>query len=372
MMSRKPATRVRAILELFRPIVDEIVLAADRTGDPGTLAECADLADKRFEIDPAPLNRRLGWLHEQCSGDWIFRFDDDETPSATLLASLRALIENRSLMQIGLTRRWLFGSPAAWIDQHPWMPDYQIRLVRNTPGAWRYPGLMHAPIQVLGELALVESPIYHCELLLASLEERRAKRAEYEARQPDDRNGAFPVNWYYTPEDCGGVETAETPAEDLALIEWVRAGASRRPDGEPLAPVRSATAWDAERLIGSREVSQGAYGARIELVRPPARTSRGATREVEVLVTNLGDEFWPWGDYPPFIRLGYRWHSRAGEAVFEGRCLFSETVRPGTTTRVLAPIPAPCQPGRYRLEIDVVHEDFRWFDQAAEAEIEVH
>ena len=184
MMSRKPAARVRALLELFRPIVDEIVLAADRTGDPRTLAECADLADKRFEIDPAPLNRRLGWLQEQCSGDWIFRFDDDEAPSATLLASLRTLIENRALMQIGLTRRWLFGSPATWIDQHPWTPDYQIRLVRNTPGAWRYPGLMHAPIQVLGELGLVETPIYHCELLLASLEETAR-----EARQSTRRDG---------------------------------------------------------------------------------------------------------------------------------------------------------------------------------------
>jgi hypothetical protein len=371
MMSRKPSARVRALLELFRPIVNEIVLAADRTGDPGTLAECSDLADKRFEIDPAPLNRRLGWLQEQCSSDWIFRFDDDETPSASLLAALRTLIENRAPMQIGLTRRWLFGDPQAWIAQHPWTPDYQIRLVRNTPGAWRYPGLMHEPIQVLGELSLVNLPIYHCELLLGSLVERRAKRAEYEARRPGHHNGDFPVNWYYTPEDCGEVETAVTPVEDLVLIERVSAGATRGTDDKPLAPVLSAPSKDAERFIGSREVSEGAYGARVELVRPPAATSRGTTREVEVVVTNLGDEFWTWGDYPPFIRLGYRWRSVSGEPVSEGRCLFTETVRPGTTTRVVAPILAPSEPGRYRLEIDVLHEHVRWFDQGAETEIEV-
>jgi len=80
-MARKPAPRVRAILEQFRPVVDEIVLAADRTGDPAILEQCADLADKRFALDPAPLNRRLGWLHAQCDGDWILRFDDDEAPS---------------------------------------------------------------------------------------------------------------------------------------------------------------------------------------------------------------------------------------------------------------------------------------------------
>jgi hypothetical protein len=372
MMARKPATRVRAILELFRPIVDEIVLAADRSGDPWTLAECSDLADERFEIDPAPLNRRLGWLQEQCSSDWIFRFDDDETPSASLLASLRDLIQNRAPMQIGLPRRWLFKGPQAWIAQHPWAPDYQIRLVRNTPGAWRYPGLMHDPIQVLGELSLVDNlPIYHCELLLTGLEHRRAKRAEYEARRPGYRNGDFPVNWYYTPEDWGDVETAETPSEDLALIERVRAGATRRTDLEPLAPVLSAPSWEAERFNGSREVSAGAYEARVELVRPPAATGRGATRELEVVVTNLGDEFWTWGDYPPFIRLGYRWRSATGEPVSEGRCLFTETVRPGTTTRVVAPILAPSEPGRYRLEIDVLHEHVRWFDQGAQTEIEV-
>src|SRR5688572_12154695 len=144
MMSRKPAPRVRALLELFRPVVDEIVLAADRTGDPATLEECADLADKRFAIDPAPLNRRLGCLHEQGEGDWSVRFDDDEVPSSALLASLRTLVELKGPMQIGLPRRWLFGGPDAWIAEHPWTPDYQVRIVRNAPGAWRYPAVMHA------------------------------------------------------------------------------------------------------------------------------------------------------------------------------------------------------------------------------------
>ena len=128
---------------------------------------------------------------------------------------------------------------------------------------------------------------------------------------------------------------------------------------------------DAERFIESREVSDQAYGARVELLRPPNRATRGTTRELEIVVTNLGDEYWPWGDYPPFIRLGYRWQSLSGEPVSEGRCLFTETVRPGTTTRVVAPVLAPADPGRYLLEIDVVHEHVRWFDQGAEAEIDV-
>ena len=111
-MASRPAAQVRAILEQFRPLVDEIVLAADRSGDPEILDQCADLADKRFELDSAPLNRRLGWLHAQCEGDWIFRFDDDEAPSRKLLESLPELIARRQPMVYGMPRRWLHGSTA--------------------------------------------------------------------------------------------------------------------------------------------------------------------------------------------------------------------------------------------------------------------
>lgn len=371
MMARKPAPRVRALLELFRPLVDEIVLAGDRTGDPATLEACADLADKRFAVDPAPFNRRLGWLQDQCESDWILRFDDDEVPSMSLLESLRTLVESRAPMQIGLPRRWLFGAPDAWIAEHPWTPDYQVRLVRNAPGAWRFPGVMHAPIEVLGELRLVDHPIYHCELLLAGLEERRAKRAEYETRRPGLRTGDFAVNWYYTPEDCGKVDTARTPPEDLELIERVGSGAARRNGAEARAPVMPAAAREAEHFNASREVSEGAYGARVELVRAPGGVSAGTIRQLEVLVTNLGDEFWPWGEYPPFIRVGYRWRSRSGETVSHGRCFFTETVRPGATTRVLAQVLVPAEPGLYELEFDVVHEHVRWFEQPALLMIEV-
>ena len=51
-----PAARVRTLLEWVRPHVDEIVLAADRDGDPDVLDACADLADRRlrFELRTRP------------------------------------------------------------------------------------------------------------------------------------------------------------------------------------------------------------------------------------------------------------------------------------------------------------------------------
>jgi uncharacterized protein involved in high-affinity Fe2+ transport len=96
-----------------------------------------------------------------------------------------------------------------------------------------------------------------------------------------------------------------------------------------------------------------------------------STQELEVDVTNLGDESWPWGEYPPFFRLGYRWRTHDGDEVSHGRAFFTETVNPGATTRVVARIEAPTEEGRYRLRLDVVHENVRWFDQPAELEVEV-
>jgi hypothetical protein len=370
-MARKPAPRVRAILEQFRPLVDEIVLAADRSGDPAILDQCADLADKRFALDPAPLNQRLGWLHAQCDGDWIFRFDDDEAPSRKLLETLPELIARRRPMQYGMPRRWLYGSTASWISQWPWTPDYQFRLVRNAPGVWRFPALMHAPLEVLGELSLVDVPLYHSELLISELDERRAKRALYDARRPDVNNGHFPVNGYYTPEDFDSPATAQTPADDLELIDAVHTGSPGLDDAVPLAPVRAVEAAEAERFNASREVSPTAYCARVEVVRPLNGTRPGSTTELEVDVTNLGDEPWTWGEYPPFFRLGYTWRTGGDEEVAHGRAFFTETVHPGTTTRVVARLQAPAEPGSYRLRLDVVHEHVRWFDQPTELEIEV-
>jgi len=370
-MARKPAPRVRAILELFRPVVDEVVLAADRSGDPAILDACADLADKRFALDPAPLNRRMGWLHAQCDCDWILRFDDDEAPSRALLDGLPELIARRGPMQYGTPRRWLYGSTARWISQWPWTPDYQFRLVRNLPGAWRFPAQLHDPLEVLGERSLVDLSLYHSELLLAGLDERRAKRAEYEARRPDVRNGRFPTNGYYTPEDFGPLTTAETPAEDLELVEAVHAGSTRRGGTDPLAGVRAVEPAEAERFNATREVSPDAYRARVEVVRPPNGTPPRSRQELEVDVTNLGDEPWPWGEYPPFFRLGFSWLSSDGGEVAHGRAFFTETVQPGATTRVVAHVDAPAEPGRYRLRLDVVHENVRWFDQPAEVEVDV-
>ncbi len=218
---------------------------------------------------------------------------------------------------------------------------------------------------MLGEQRFVDLPIYHCDLVLASLDERRSKRDHYDRIRPGLLTDGFPVNLHYTPEDCSGVETLPVPAGDAALIEHVAAArvpAAPGPGRSPVEPGPSPT--EAERLIRSRDLSPDAYSARVRLVRPPARLTAGAVTHHEVVVENLGDEWWPAGEpASPPLRLGYRWleAEKPERVVLEGRTAFPETVAPGATTRMFVGIEAPRVEGVLLLELDVVHEHVRWF-----------
>jgi hypothetical protein len=375
MTTRGELPRVRGLLELVRPHVDEIVLAVDRTGNLDVLDACADLADQRLTFEyAAPPCRNIGWLQHQCRGDWLLRFDDDEIPSRALLEALPDLVGDRRPTHYGLTRRWLYGDEATYVLSPPWHPDYQLRLVRNLPGIWRFTGEMHDGAIVLGERRLVDLPIYHADLLLLDVEARRRKAALYEGLRPDHVTEGAPVNAIYVPEDWPALETAPVPEDDRAAIARVlhRPAVPSAPSAG--APVRSFTVAEINRFNTNRTVADSAYGARIEFVRPVTRVPAGIVREQEVLVENLGDDHWPWGaDAEPPIRLAYRWRSAATDEVLgEGpRTPFTETVLPGARSLVKLVVVAPAEPGRYVLEADVVHEHVRWFGADARLEVEV-
>src|SRR4051794_5220671 len=76
-MTGGPAGRVGALLELLRPVVDELVVAIDDRADDATVAALADRADvtMRFAYRE-PVDRPLRWLYALCSSDWILNVDD--------------------------------------------------------------------------------------------------------------------------------------------------------------------------------------------------------------------------------------------------------------------------------------------------------
>jgi hypothetical protein len=361
--TRGPADRVRALLELMRPHADEIVLAVNRDEGGETLDACADLADRRltYELEESP-SRLIGWILHQCTADWILRLDDDEVPSLELLRALPDLIRDRRPSALAIKRRWLHSEPGRMIARPaPWNIEYQTRLVRNLPGTWSFDGRVHSDVTVAGELRHVEAPIYHCALLLSPLAARRERAVAYEVLHPGGSYGGLPVNGMYLPELVRGVETEAVPEEDRAAIERVLAPAAvGTPANGPEPAHASRTDVDAFNAI--RVMGAGAYRARLEFVSPPSRLDAGTRRHLEMHVTNLGDQAWPPGEAEPLIRPGHRWReAESGRIVADGRSAFTETVAPGARTLILLGVDVPDAPGRYVLEVDVVHEHVRWF-----------
>jgi len=373
LMTPGPPGRVRALLEVCRDAFDEIVLVVDASGDLATLEACADLADRRFSVDCSSVVVALGWMLLQCRGDWVLRLDDDEVPSAALLDALPVLVADRFPTNIALERRWLYPDAGSFLVTPPWRPDYQVRLVRNVPGIWSFPGVVHGALEVLGERRFAEQAIYHADPLLSVADHRRAKRDRLARQRPGLVVDRFPVNDVYVPEDHD-VATAEVDARDRALVQRVLSGSEVPSAGSSDGPApRHIERAELERPTAVRAVLPSAYRSRVRFEDQPARLVAGETRHVRLAAQNLGDEWWPPGDTAPWIRLGARWlDPRSGDAAApEDRVLFTETVRPGQTTRVMFRIVAPPDPGRYVLEVDVVHEHVRWFGCPTRVQVDV-
>jgi hypothetical protein len=362
--ARGPAARVRALLEIMRPHVDEIVLAVDRDGDPEILDACGELADRRlvYELRGSPA-RLVGWIMHQCSCDWTLRLDDDEVPGASLLEALPELISDRYPTEILLDRRWLFPTPDRYILNWPWTTVFQGRMVRNVRGLWRFQGRVHTAGLFTGERRAVKLPFYHFDLILNSADARRRKVLAYEVEAPGANFDGIPENLLYLPELYPGLETELVPAEDQPLIDRLLQCSPALVHPRPLAPVEEVSFDEVDRFNSERPLSPALYRASLALERPPRRLPPGTVRYVNTFVRNDGDETWPaWEEHEPLIRLGYRWWRPGADAsVLDGRMLLNETVRPGHSTVVPLRLTTPGEPGEYDLEVDVVHEHVRWF-----------
>lgn len=362
-----------AFIEAWRPFADEIVLAVDERADPQTASVCSPHVE-RIAIVPAAthMERYLGWMHAQCTGDWIIRADDDEIPSAALAGALSGFLTESELTHLWLPRRWPYPSAATYLADGMWLRDIQIRLVRNIPALWRFSGRLHSNIEVLGASRIVEEPILHLANLVEDREARRRKVARYDELVPDLRHESERrINDVFLPEQHPDARLEALTKGDQRLIdEFLQKSkrAARNPARGPTATVIAGPqAADLERGCDDRAVSAGAYHARIRLLHPIEPMGPSALQHVQVEVTNLGDEWWPRGPEPqPQILLGHRWHRADGSEIDEPtpRTPFTETVEPGRTTRLAVAILAPNEPGEHTLTIDLVHEWVRWFDCA--------
>jgi hypothetical protein len=365
--TNEPPARIAALLDLLRPVADEIVLAVDAASAAAEAPELAAVADHVYRIryEPPP-ERHLAWIHSRCSGDWIFRIDGDEVPSPALVDALPALVAARDVLQYPIPRRWLFPDAEHWLAAEPWAPDYQIRLVRNDPATLRFRGTLHSSAEPVLPARYLEEPIYHLALLTSTQAEREDRVRRYEHLPTNEspvENAAF-----YLPERRDDLQVAEVPADDRAAIERVLAGShAARPAPENARPPIDVKASEIDALWELREVPPEAYDARLTPLVDHLELTAAEDREVPLRIENRGSESLPWGTRPPDIHAAYHWLTRDGDVVVADghRTLLPSTIAPGTRSVVPVRVVAPVSPGEYVLEFDLVHEGVRWFARGA-------
>ena len=374
-ITRGPTLRVAAQLRPLRELAAEIVLAVDDRVDEALLSPLEDVADE-LVLYPYldPVDRPVGWVHSLCTRDWILWLDDDELPSASLLRELPALLRAPEETHFWLPRRWLHGSAQTYLAGPPWEPDYQLRLVQNDPRLLWFPGVTHRPIEAVGPHRYLEWPLYHADLLLNPLDARRQKARRYETAAPGQRLAGVPMNLaLHVPELRETLDPRPVPPEDAALAERVLESA---PWPEPARPARfrHASRAEVDAHWHGRGADEEMYRAELEVLEKPRTVALREVRSVLVRVRNLGGHVWPWnGLGVPEVRVSYRWLSAAGAAaVSDGlRTPFPRPVRPGHEVLVPAVVEAPPAPGRWTLELDLVHEHVRWFGCSVRLTVEV-
>ncbi|MEA2292672.1 MAG: hypothetical protein QOE86_311 [Solirubrobacteraceae bacterium] len=358
-----PAERVRALLEVVRPHVDQIVVAFDGRGDPRAADWCADLADQRLWFPAASgFEHAAAWALDACTGDWVLRLDDDEVPSAALLDALPTLVRDRHVVDYAFTRRWLFPDACAYIDATPWREEHQRRLARNLPGLRpASSGLPHDQPILVGPRRILPLALYHLDTLVQSPARRLAKARDYERRHPAVFN-AFPVNGMYLPEAIPDLRTSPVDAADVRSIERVLAGAAPPPPDAPvLGPVLTATPGELDGgLAGGRD---DPVAGRLEVVAADAELPPAVTVWWEVDARNDGPGTWSWfEDAHPRVRVGSRFRDAAGTEVSAAWGTLTASVAPGEGSRVLVPLETPQAPGDYEVAVDLVVAGREWLD----------
>jgi inositol phosphorylceramide mannosyltransferase catalytic subunit len=375
LMTADPPSRVAAILAPLRPYAEEIVIAADARVDDTTLAGYDAVADRLSRIEFSFPERHMAWLYAQCHGDWILHLDGDEVPSQAFLRRLPRMLASREVQQFWIPTAWLFSDREHFLACPPWSTGFVPRLARND-GTLRFSGLIHDHAQPVSPREYVEEPFYHLELLISSEQERLDKVVRYEVARPHllAAGGARLNEAFYLPELRDSLELDKVPEEDRAAIAQALDPSPRPTQKAQVEHVPFVSLAEMDCLWEGRAVSEDAYRARIELGESSPSLAPSEQRHMYFVVHNEGSEHWPAQlDAKPAIRLSYRWLDSEGNVLIpEGhRSAFTRPVEPKQSILTPLHVEAPPLAGTYLLEVDVVHEDVRWFDYACRVPIRV-
>lgn len=223
LVTAAPAERVAVALHAVRALADEIVLLIDERLPPPHRRALERLADRSATVAFVHVDAHLEALHALCTGEWVLRLDGGELASAALLRRLPALLADERRAQWAIRRCWLFPDPDHWIDEVPWAPDYQPRLLRRT--AQRFSGTLHAGTDAVEPVGYVDEPFYNLDCLVEDQAERQAQALVSEVLRPEVLSaGPRPMHRRYEPERFATLPPADVPPEDRPTISrWLAA-----------------------------------------------------------------------------------------------------------------------------------------------------
>ena len=157
--------QTRAALSGLSDIAAEVVLGVDaRCASQAAAYEA--FADRVIVFPAAIVEHRLAALHAPAHSPWTLRIDSDEVASPGLLEALPGLLADDRIAQYWIARRWLVQDGDAWLDEAPWWPDYQVRLVRTAEAT--FSGGLHSSADAVTPRGLVLEPLYHADCVLTS------------------------------------------------------------------------------------------------------------------------------------------------------------------------------------------------------------
>ena len=368
-------TRLASILALFANVADEIVVAIEEPRAIATYDAVGLVADRVVSFPPAePADRPIPWLFGLCSGSWILNIDDDEVPSPALLATLPEIVARRDITHAWIARRWLYPTTDTYLAEPPWSTESQLRLFLADERFLQFSDVFHRPVVAHGPGLFIDAPLWHLDTAVNPVERRQAKATAYEFARPGmSISGRCHNQALYVPESVANVALAVVPCADHAVIDAVVEGGLTT-TRKSRASLAYASAGDIDLAWPGPPYPDTLQQGRIAVAALPVSMRAGVQETIDAHITNESTETWRWGkDARPEIRLGYRW-SLDGQHVHEPiglRTPLPADLRSGETCFVPVHVVPPSQPGRYELQLDVLHEGFGCFGSTAAVALDV-
>ncbi|MEY2558282.1 MAG: lipopolysaccharide transport system ATP-binding protein [Verrucomicrobiota bacterium] len=321
----------------LRNVVDELVAFVDEEkASPELLDRLRHLDARILKTDNAAFyNFDFKKIIAACEGDWVLKVDYDEELSLEWDdPRWREMLETTEFTHFWSPRRWI--TPAGgYLTVAPWWPDWQIRLFRKSPEEIIFPTRLHETMQMKGGAGYLRTlAIHHHDLRLASRQSREQKARSYEKERPGNSLG-----YYYL-------------FEDYAVPQM------RLPRTSEFEPGRELLRMDRLKPEEVKNISLHVPGVPKEL-RP------GELVWLDVEITNNTARALLCG--APFpVNLAYHWlgYPARDTITFDGeRTAILPELAPKNTGQWKMFVIAPQKPGDYLLQVTMVQEQVRWFEE---------